>query len=231
MPRRSAGPTGPVSRPGRAVVAAGGLGPHRPGLGPTRGRPGAEADTIMMARTPPQGSPHGGKPFNGGALPRAIGRAKGGLSCKLHTGQRRPGPAADLSPVAWAGERRAWRPGAPGRAAGRQAHPWATKAIEPWAATGPRTMARAGGLRHGLTARGLHIRVPARRGRRRPASHNPRHQTPDPTRRAAASRTPSAAARTGAPLRPATRDAPTRSPRPSASPPPCRSGSRNEARA
>lgn len=45
------------------------------------------------ARDPSEGAPHGGEPAQQGALPRHIGRTKGGLNSKLHTvcdGEGRP---------------------------------------------------------------------------------------------------------------------------------------------
>ena len=47
----------------------------------------------LMIRHPPEGPPDGGEPAQKGALPRRIGRTKGGLNSKLHAvcdGQGRP---------------------------------------------------------------------------------------------------------------------------------------------
>ena len=52
-----------------------------------------EARADHDRRHPSQGAPHGGEPAQKGAVPRRIGRTKGGLNSKLHAvcdGQGRP---------------------------------------------------------------------------------------------------------------------------------------------
>jgi hypothetical protein len=47
---------------------------------------GRRAGSADDRRHPPQGSPHGGQPAQKGAVPRHIGRTKGGLNSQLPAG-------------------------------------------------------------------------------------------------------------------------------------------------
>ena len=62
-----------------AARGGGNAGGHGAG---GKGRQDGSADDR---RHPSQGASHGGEPAKKGALPRRIGRTKGGLNSKLHT--------------------------------------------------------------------------------------------------------------------------------------------------
>ena len=123
-------------------------------------RPGGEGDTITRVQHPPQGPPHGGPSLSkGGARPRAIGRTEGGLSSKPHRvgdGRGRP-PTVFLSPGRMSDAR--------GALALLAELPAAKRILGDRGCDADR-------LRDEPKGRGLRICIPARRGRRSPASHN-----------------------------------------------------------